>query len=79
LLLRSPIELIPDFRPMLGQLDQMINVPLGIALAVRFSPSRSWRRCCARPRRQGRSWRAIAVVLVWAGFPALGVWAWRAR
>ena len=34
----SPIDLIPDFVPVLGYLDDLVIVPLGIALAVRLIP-----------------------------------------
>jgi uncharacterized membrane protein YkvA (DUF1232 family) len=34
----SPIDLIPDFIPVLGYLDDLLLVPLGIALAVRLVP-----------------------------------------
>ena len=34
----SPIDLIPDFIPVLGYLDDLILVPVGIALAIRMIP-----------------------------------------
>jgi uncharacterized membrane protein YkvA (DUF1232 family) len=38
----SPIDLIPDFVPILGYLDDLILVPAGIALAVRMIPPQVW-------------------------------------
>ncbi len=34
----SPIDLIPDFIPVLGYLDDLILIPLGLALVVRLTP-----------------------------------------
>ena len=34
----SPIDLIPDFIPLIGYLDDLVLVPLGIALAIRLIP-----------------------------------------
>src|SRR3954462_4879225 len=34
----SPIDLIPDFIPIIGYLDDLIIVPLGIVLAIRMVP-----------------------------------------
>jgi len=38
----SPIDLIPDFIPVLGHLDDLILIPLGIALTLKISPSPFW-------------------------------------
>src|SRR5689334_4591237 len=35
----SPIDLIPDFIPVLGYLDDLLLLPLGIALAIRLIPA----------------------------------------
>ena len=34
----SPIDLIPDFFPVLGYLDDLVLIPLGIALAIKMIP-----------------------------------------
>ncbi|GAC33479.1 MAG: YkvA family protein [Cycloclasticus sp.] len=34
----SPIDLIPDFIPVIGYLDDLLLIPLGLALVIRFTP-----------------------------------------
>jgi len=35
----SPIDLIPDFIPVLGYLDDLVLIPLGVALAIKMIPA----------------------------------------
>jgi uncharacterized membrane protein YkvA (DUF1232 family) len=67
----SPIDLIPDFIPVLGYLDDLILVPLGIALALRMIPpevmadSRARaEQALARNRPQSRI-AAVVIVALW--------------
>lgn len=79
----SPIDLIPDFIPVLGQLDDLILLPLGVALAVRLTPRPLWE---ARLREAEASreqlpklwWGAAAIVALWAVLFGLFVW-WLVR
>ncbi|MDF2891526.1 MAG: hypothetical protein K0R80_1893 [Clostridia bacterium] len=41
----SPIDLIPDFIPILGMLDDIILIPLGIIIAVKIIPEDIWGEC----------------------------------
>ncbi|NOR82195.1 MAG: DUF1232 domain-containing protein [Ardenticatenales bacterium] len=41
----SPIDLIPDFIPVLGYLDDLILVPLGITLVLKMIPKTVWEEC----------------------------------
>ncbi|MBI5806217.1 DUF1232 domain-containing protein [candidate division TA06 bacterium] len=76
----SPIDLIPDFIPVLGYLDDLVLVPLGIALAIRLIPAEIMAECRQRARQKldgtgslGRK-AATVVVLVWLLSLALLVW-----
>jgi len=44
----SPIDLIPDFVPVFGVVDDLILLPLGIALALRTIPGLVMAECRAR-------------------------------
>jgi uncharacterized membrane protein YkvA (DUF1232 family) len=73
----SPIDLIPDFIPVIGYLDDLIIVPLGIWLVVRMIPEQVMAECRARADEtaQRPTSRAgmVAIVLLWlAGALALG-------
>lgn len=66
----SPIDLIPDFIPVLGQLDDLLLVPLGIALAVRLTPAHLWQARLAEAEASADKlprvwWGVLIVVLLW--------------
>lgn len=44
----SPIDLIPDFIPVIGLLDDLLLIPLGFALAARLIPEEVMEECRAR-------------------------------
>jgi len=78
----SPIDLIPDFVPLLGYLDDLILVPLGIALALRLIPTAvvaESRSRAADAAQRPSSWAAAAVIVtLWLTLAALGLWwCWR--
>jgi uncharacterized membrane protein YkvA (DUF1232 family) len=78
----SPIDLIPDAVPVLGFLDDMILLPLGIALVVRLIPPAVMAEHRAAAAEAGRpACRAAAVVIVglWGLSAIAGLWLlWRA-
>ncbi|USG67380.1 YkvA family protein [Brevibacillus ruminantium] len=55
----SPIDLIPDFIPILGYLDDIILVPLGIWLALKYIPKEVLRDCRAKAQELILSTRAV--------------------
>jgi uncharacterized membrane protein YkvA (DUF1232 family) len=77
----SPIDLIPDFVPVLGYLDDLILIPMGIALAIRMVPPAVLAECRARAQdvmSQGKPVSRIAgavIVVIWIALAALfAVW-----
>ena len=78
----SPIDLIPDFIPVLGLLDDLILLPLGIALCIRLIPAEVFddarRRAIDAQRQPANRIAAVVIVLIWIGLAvACGIWAWR--
>jgi uncharacterized membrane protein YkvA (DUF1232 family) len=75
----SPIDLIPDFIPVLGYLDDLIIVPAGIFLVVRLIPPEIMAQhraaaaaaASARPASQGA---AAVIVTIWFACTLLGGW-----
>ena len=67
----SPIDLIPDFIPVLGYLDDLILVPVGIALAIRMIPSQVLADSREAAQHAGGSQRGLEwvgagiIVLIW--------------
>ena len=79
----SPIDLIPDFVPVIGYLDDLIIVPIGIYITLRLIPEHvveasriqadAW---LTQKRAKPRNYFVAAfIVLVWA---AVAYWAWTA-
>ena len=76
----SPIDLIPDFIPVLGYLDDLLLLPLGIWLALRLIPADLWQECQAQAAEQIVSLprnkiAAVVIVLLWL-MALFGLVAW---
>ena len=68
----SPVDLIPDFIPVLGSLDDLILIPALIALTIKLIPGDVWAEC---REKSGNMWAdgkpkkwyyAIPFVFIWA-------------
>jgi Uncharacterized conserved protein len=73
----SPIDLIPDFVPVLGYLDDLILIPIGVAIAIKLIPNQVLAECRAQAQetiRNGKpvSWVAgVVIVVIWLVLVAL--------
>ncbi len=81
----SPIDLIPDFIPVLGLLDDLVLLPMGIWIAIRMIPPAVLDECRTRAgesmeegRPSGRT-AAVVVVAIWLVLAAVALlWGWEA-
>jgi uncharacterized membrane protein YkvA (DUF1232 family) len=74
----SPIDLIPDFIPILGYLDDIILLPLGIVLALKMIPKDVKSDCEAKAaemmkKGKPKNWLiGLTIILIWL---SLAIWA----
>ena len=68
----SPIDIIPDFIPILGMLDDIILIPLGIIIAIKMIPPNVWEECKMNAANGAsidskyKKLGAIFIILIWA-------------
>jgi uncharacterized membrane protein YkvA (DUF1232 family) len=77
----SPIDLIPDFVPILGYLDDVILIPLGVTLALKMIPPAVMAECRGRAQEAMADGKPVShvagavIVLIWLTMVALfAVW-----
>lgn len=73
----SPIDLIPDFIPVLGLLDDLILIPLGIALVIRLIPPGVFEECRKKASAEMASGKptnrlaAAIIIVIWISLAVL--------
>ena len=66
----SPVDLVPDFVPVLGYLDDLVLVPLGVLLALRMIPPEVW----AESRQRAQETTALGQPVRWAAIVVIATW-----
>lgn len=75
----SPIDLIPDFLPIIGYLDDVLIVPLGILLVVKMIPPSIMAELRARAATRSRpvsKGGVVIVIALWVAALLLLLWWW---
>ena len=73
----SPIDLIPDFVPVLGYLDDLILIPMGIALAIKLIPHSVLAECRTRAQETLQNGKPVSrvagaiIIVIWLALAAL--------
>lgn len=67
----SPIDLIPDFIPVIGYLDDLILIPLGIFLVLKLIPKRVMEECRKEAEKEVEGKTAVGRMGI---FLTIGVW-----
>ena len=74
----SPIDLIPDFIPILGYLDDLVLIPLGVTAVRALIPETVLAECRERADRlegKPRNWvAAVIIVAIWLGLAAAAIY-----
>jgi uncharacterized membrane protein YkvA (DUF1232 family) len=74
----SPVDVIPDFIPVIGLVDDLIFIPIALALAVRFIPAEVLADCRVRAgeiaARKTSRVAGMVIVALWIALAALGIW-----
>lgn len=80
----SPIDLIPDFVPVLGYLDDLILIPLGITLAIKLVPPSVLAECRKQAQETTKTGKAVSrgagavIIVMWLVLAALCIaWAYK--
>ena len=79
----SPIDLIPDFIPVIGYLDDLLLTPLGIWLSIRLIPQPVWEECQALSKERAINMphnrqAAIVIIIIWVLAIVVSIfWLWQ--